>query len=75
MRLIESSLLTRRYSLREKGMPEFIHFDELPREPFGGKTKGILRKSLSSSMSFLSAFNAPLILARPGGEFPEHVDS
>jgi len=54
-------------------VPELIHLDEFPWEPFGGKTKEIFRKSLTAKI-FPSGFRATLTLARPGGEFPEHVD-
>jgi len=52
---------------------ELIHLDEIPWESFGGQTKQIFRKSLSPK-SFPSGFRASLTLARPGGEFPDHVD-
>jgi quercetin dioxygenase-like cupin family protein len=52
---------------------EVIHLDEIPWEPFGGQTKEIFRKSLSAK-AFPSGFKASLTLARPGGEFPDHVD-
>ncbi len=55
------------------GNPELLILDRLPWEPFGGKTKGIFRKSLSS-MTFPSGFKASLTLANPAGEFPEHID-
>jgi quercetin dioxygenase-like cupin family protein len=54
-------------------MSDWLRLDELSWEPFGGKTKGILRKSLSA-MPFPSGFKASLTLAKPGGEFPEHID-
>jgi len=54
-------------------IPELIHLDELPWEPFGGKTREIFRKSLTNKI-FPSGFKATLTLAKPGGEFPEHVD-
>ncbi|MBI5968896.1 MAG: cupin domain-containing protein [Deltaproteobacteria bacterium] len=54
-------------------IPELIHLDELPWEPFGGKTKEIFRKSLTTKI-FPSGLKATLTLARPGGEFPEHID-
>ncbi len=50
-----------------------IHLDEVAWEPFGGKTKGIFRKSLSVK-TFPSGFRATLTMAKPGGEFPEHID-
>ena len=53
--------------------PHWLKLDEVPWEPFGGKTKNIFRKSLSS-MNFPSGFKASLTLAKPDGEFPEHVD-
>ncbi|OGP98553.1 MAG: hypothetical protein A2Z51_04500 [Deltaproteobacteria bacterium RBG_19FT_COMBO_52_11] len=52
---------------------ELIHLDGLPWEPFGGGTKGIFRKILSV-MTFPSGFKAALTLAKPDGEFPEHID-
>lgn len=51
----------------------WLKLDEVSWEPFGGKTKDIFRKSLSS-MIFPSGFKASLTLAKPGGEFPEHID-
>ena len=51
----------------------WLKLEEMPWEPFGGKTKSIFRKSLSA-MSFPSGFKASLTLAKPGGEFPEHID-
>ncbi len=51
-----------------------LFLDEIPWEPFGGKTKDIYRKPLSD-MAFPSGFKASLTLAKPGGEFPEHIDS
>ena len=51
----------------------WLKLDEVPWESFGGKTKNIFRKSLSS-LNFPSGFKASLTLAKPGGEFPEHVD-
>lgn len=53
--------------------PELIHLDKITWEPFGGQTKGIFRKSLCLQ-AFPSGFKATLTLAKPGGEFPEHVD-
>jgi len=53
--------------------PLWLKLDEVPWEPFGGKTKNIFRKSLSST-NFPSGFKASLTLAKPEGEFPEHVD-
>ena len=53
---------------------ELIHLDEIPWEPLGGKTREVFRKSLSAK-AFPSGFKATLTLARPGGEFPEHVDA
>lgn len=53
---------------------ELIDLENTPWEPFGGRTKDIFRKSFSSRV-FPSGFRASLTLARPGGEFPEHVDS
>ena len=50
-----------------------LQLDGLAWEPFGGKTRQIYRKSLSAQ-SFPSNFKANLTLAKPGGEFPEHVD-
>ncbi len=50
-----------------------ISLDEISWQPFGGQTKGLLRKSLSS-VAFPSGFKGAVILAQPGGEFPEHVD-
>jgi quercetin dioxygenase-like cupin family protein len=55
------------------GNSGWLKLDELPWEPFGGKTKNIFRKSLSS-VTFPSGFKASLTLAKPGGEFPEHID-
>jgi quercetin dioxygenase-like cupin family protein len=52
---------------------ELIHLDEIPWESFGGLTREIFRKSLSAR-AFPSGFKASLTLARPGGEFPDHVD-
>ena len=51
----------------------WLKMDEASWEPFGGKTKDIFRKSLSS-MTFPSGFKASLTLAKSGGEFPEHID-
>jgi quercetin dioxygenase-like cupin family protein len=53
--------------------PELILLGEMPWEPFGGATRGIFRKPLSKE-AFPSGSRANLILAEPGGEFPEHVD-
>ncbi len=50
-----------------------LHLEEQPWQPFRGPTKNIFRKSLSSTQ-FPSGFRASLTLAKPGGEFPEHVD-
>ena len=50
-----------------------LEIEDLPWEPFGGKTREIYRKSLSKQ-SFPSNFKANLTLAKPGGEFPEHID-
>ena len=55
------------------GNSEWLGLNELPWEPFGGKTRDIFRKSLSAT-SFPSGFKASLTLAKPGGEFPDHVD-
>ena len=54
-------------------MSDCLRLEETSWESFGGKTKGIFRKSLSSA-SFPSGFKASLTLAKPGGEFPEHTD-
>jgi len=50
-----------------------LQLDHLPWEPFGGKTREIYRKSLSA-LAFPSRFKASLTLAKPGGEFSDHVD-
>ena len=50
-----------------------LQLDHLPWEPFGGKTREVYRKSLSSQ-AFPSGFKASLTMAKPGGEFPDHVD-
>jgi quercetin dioxygenase-like cupin family protein len=50
-----------------------INLEEVPWESFGGKTKEIFRKSLTTA-AFPSGFRASLTWAKPGGEFPEHVD-
>jgi len=50
-----------------------LQMEDLPWEPFGGKTREIYRKPLSRQ-SFPSNFRASLTLAKPGGEFPEHSD-
>ncbi len=52
---------------------EMVQLNELPWEPFGGRTKDVFRKSLSAQ-TFPSGFKASLTLTKPGGEFPEHVD-
>jgi len=52
---------------------DLILLDEISWEPFGGQTKGLLRKSLSSA-AFPSGSKAAVILAGAGGEFPEHID-
>ncbi len=52
---------------------EILHVEEQPWEPFGGQTKDIFRKPLSLA-KFASGFKAFLTLAKPGGEFPEHID-
>ena len=52
---------------------ELVHLDGISWEPFGGQTKNIFRKSLSTS-AFPSGFKASLTLAKPGGDFPDHVD-
>lgn len=52
---------------------EILHLEEQPWEPFGGQTKNIFRKSLTLT-KFPSGFRASLTLAKPGGEFPEHID-
>jgi quercetin dioxygenase-like cupin family protein len=52
---------------------EWLKLNDLPWEPFGGKTRNIFRKSLSAT-AFPSGFRASLTLAKPGGEFPDHVD-
>jgi quercetin dioxygenase-like cupin family protein len=54
-------------------MADLLNLSELSWEPFGGKTQGIFRKSMSS-MAFPSRFKGSLTLAKPGGDFPEHVD-
>jgi quercetin dioxygenase-like cupin family protein len=53
--------------------PKSLQLDDLPWEPFGGKTREIYRKPLSRD-SFPSGFKGSLTLAKPGGEFPEHAD-
>ncbi len=53
--------------------PELIFLEDISWEPFGGATKGIFRKGLSSA-AFPSGSKANLVVAKPGGEFPEHVD-
>ncbi len=53
--------------------PEPVFLEEISWEPFGGATKGIFRKALSSA-TFPSGSKAALVLAKSGGEFPEHVD-
>jgi quercetin dioxygenase-like cupin family protein len=53
---------------------ELIMLGEMSWEPFGGSTKGIFRKPLSKA-TFPSGSKAALVLAKPGGEFPEHVDA
>ena len=53
--------------------PELIHLDEVSWKSFGGQTKDIFRKSLSTR-AFPSGFKASLTLARPGGVFPDHID-
>ena len=50
-----------------------LSLNDLPWEPFGGKTIGIFRKPLSAA-KFGSGFKAVLTLAKPGGVFPDHVD-
>ena len=55
-------------------MQDCLSLEDMSWEPFGGKTKGVFRKSLSS-MPFPSGFKGSLTLAKPGGEFPEHVDA
>ena len=50
-----------------------LNLQDVPWEPFGGKTREIFRKPLSKQ-SFPSNFKASLTLAKPGGEFPEHAD-
>ena len=55
------------------GDAQWMRVGEVPWEAFGGATKDIFRKSLSKT-SFPSGFKASLTLARPGGEFPDHVD-
>ena len=55
------------------GNSGWLNLGEASWEPFGGKTKDIFRKSLSSR-TFPSGFKASLTLARSGGEFPEHID-
>jgi quercetin dioxygenase-like cupin family protein len=50
-----------------------LDLEELPWEPFGGKTREIYRKPLTGLL-FPSRFKASLTLAKPGGEFPEHAD-
>ena len=52
---------------------EWLKLNEIPWDPFGGKTKDIFRKSLSAT-AFPSGFKASLTVAKPGGEFPDHVD-
>ncbi|MGQ9693849.1 MAG: cupin domain-containing protein [Thermodesulfobacteriota bacterium] len=52
---------------------EILHLEKQPWEPFGSNTKNIFRKSLSFT-KFSSGFRASLTLAKPDGEFPEHVD-
>jgi len=54
-------------------MQDCLYLEDMSWEPFGGKTKGIFRKSLSSA-PFPSGFKASLTLAKPGGEFPDHLD-
>jgi quercetin dioxygenase-like cupin family protein len=55
------------------GNSEWLKLNQIPWEPFGGKTRDIFRKSLSAT-AFPSGFKASLTLAKPGGEFPDHVD-
>jgi len=50
-----------------------LKLEDLPWELFGGKTREIYRKSLSAQV-FPSGFKASLTLAKPGGEFSDHVD-
>ena len=50
-----------------------VDLQEVPWEPFGGKTQNIFRKSFTSA-AFPSGFRASLTWAKPGGEFPEHGD-
>ena len=67
---------TGRAGKKEKEMGtklELIHLDGVSWESFGGQTKDIFRKSLSPR-AFPSGFKASLTLARPGGDFPDHVD-
>jgi len=51
----------------------WLKLDEVAWESFGGKTRDIFRKSLSAT-AFPSGFKASLTLAKPGGEFPDHMD-
>jgi quercetin dioxygenase-like cupin family protein len=55
------------------GKRDLIQLKDVPWEPFGGQTKGIFRKGLSNEI-FSSGFKASLTVAKPGGEFPEHID-
>ncbi len=50
-----------------------IDLNQTSWEPFGRGTKNIFRKGLSNQ-AFPSGFRASLTLAKPGGEFPDHVD-
>jgi quercetin dioxygenase-like cupin family protein len=52
---------------------ELIFLEEISWEPFGGSTQGIFRKGLSKE-AFPSGSKANLVLAKPGGEFPAHID-
>jgi quercetin dioxygenase-like cupin family protein len=54
-------------------MADLVNLNDLGWEAFGGKTQDIFRKSLSS-MAFPSGFKGSLTLAKPRGDFPEHVD-
>jgi quercetin dioxygenase-like cupin family protein len=53
--------------------PDLMKLEEISWDPFGGQTREIFRKSLSAK-AFPSGFKASLTLAKPGGDFPDHVD-
>jgi len=52
-------------------MDQFFNLKETEWRPFGGATKGVLVKDISTK-AFAEEFNLSLFKVEPGGEFPRH---